>query len=303
MCKVLILGGAGFVGAHLSKSFDQRCTVVSTGRKTDIRDLDTVRTLVAKVKPDRVINLAAVTTLRESIKKPQDTYDINFMGTFNLLTALREYRFIGRMLLVSSSEVYGIIREEELPVNEQHHLKPITPYAVSKISAEALCYQWSQTENFEIVVVRPFNHIGPGQSEMFVVSDFAKQIIQIKNRLIKPELNVGDIDVTRDFTDVRDIVTAYKLLLEEGVNGGIYNVCSGKETLVRDIITIMCELVNIEIDIKQDKSRLRLSENRRVFGDNSKLKELLFWKPKVLKESLQDILDFWEEKIKYDVTI
>ncbi|MHB1680224.1 MAG: GDP-mannose 4,6-dehydratase [bacterium] len=166
---------------------------------------------------DAVIHLAAQSFVPESFKNPLGTFDINFTGTYNLFSALKEYGFHGKILYISSGDVYGLVSEDKLPIAEYYLLKPRNPYAVSKVAAEALCYQWSVTEDMKIIIARPFNHIGPNQSERFVVSSFAKQIAEIELGLRKPVISAGNIDITRDFLDVRDVANAYKLLLEKGI--------------------------------------------------------------------------------------
>src|SRR5207302_554158 len=191
-------------------------------------DRDEVLRAVKILRPRAVIHLAAHSWVPQSFKEPMETYDVNFVGTFNLLSALQKTGFHGRFLFVSSSDIYGQVSPEALPITEEHPSKPRSPYAVSKVAAEALCSQWSQTEtDIEIVVARPFVHIGPGQSDRFVISNFARQIIEIKRTRREALVEVGDIDVTRDFTDVRDVVRAYELLLARGVPGEVYNICSG----------------------------------------------------------------------------
>ena len=167
---------------------------------------------------DAVIHLAAQSFVPESFKNPLETFDVNFTGTYNLFSALKEYGFHGKILYISSGDIYGLVSEDKLPITEDYPLKPRNPYAVSKVAAEALCYQWSIAEDIEILIARPFNHIGPNQSERFAVSSFAKQIAEIELGLRKPVLNTGNIDITRDFLDVRDVADAYKLLLEKGMN-------------------------------------------------------------------------------------
>ena len=298
MKKLLLVGGTGFVGSHMRASLETTCSVVATGRAVDVRNPDQLRALIAEVQPDQVINLAAITTLRESFENPRDTYDINFLGTLNLLMALRECDFKGRLLFVSSSEVYGLLAEHELPVSEARIPKPLSPYAVAKIAAEALCYQWSQAEKFEIVTARPFNHIGPGQSERFAIADFGRQVAAIKLGLSEPVIHVGDIDTIRDFIDVRDVVSAYRLLLAQGENGEVYNVCSGKERSIRSLIERMCELAGVTVELRPDPARFRLSEQRRVCGSNDKLVADTGWMPNYsLDQTLSDIVDFWVRKL------
>ena len=298
MKKFLLIGGSGFVGSQMRQALEVTCSVVATGREVDIRNQEQLLTVIDEVKPDLVVNLAAITTLRESFANPRDTYDINFLGTLNLLMALRESHFVGRLLFVSSSEVYGLLNEHELPVSETKIPKPLSPYAAAKIAAEALCYQWSQTERFEVVIARAFNHIGPGQSERFAIADFGRQIASIKLGLSEPLIYVGDIDTTRDFIDVRDVVSAYHLLLEKGRNGETYNVCSGTERTIRSLIERMCVLAGVTVELRTDPVRLRLGEQRRVRGSNDKLVMDTGWVASyTLDQALSDILDFWAQKL------
>jgi GDP-4-dehydro-6-deoxy-D-mannose reductase len=294
MEKILLIGGSGFVGQHMRALYEGKAHVFSTGRDFDVREAEKILTLIQDFNPDKVVNLAAISTLKESFLSPKDTYDTNFMGTFNILMGLRKCNFMGRLLFISSSEVYGSILASELPVSESKPTKPMSPYAVSKIAAEMLCYQWSQAENFEIVIARPFNHIGPGQSSRFAISNFGRQIASIKLGLSDPVLEVGDIDTTRDFTDVRDVVSAYKLLLETGKNGDTYNICSGNERSIRSILKNMCDLIDIDIEIHEDLNKFRISEQRRIVGDSSKLRGDLGWAPAYkIDSTLKQILDHW----------
>lgn len=294
MKKILLVGGTGFVGSHFASLFGDQFDITAVGRDVDVCNPDGMSVLIRKVQPDAVVHLAAITTLKESFADPSLTYATNFMGTLNLLSALRENHFQGRMLNVSSSEVYGLLNESDLPVTESLPIHPLSPYAVAKIASEALCYQWSQVEQFEIVSARPFNHIGPGQSDRFAIADFGKQIAAIKLGLADPVLHVGDIDTTRDFTDVRDIVSAYSLLLKSGKNGETYNVCSGVESSVRSLILRMCELVNIEVELRTDPARMRLSDQRRVRGSHHKLSTDTGWEPLIaIDKTLLDIVEYW----------
>ena len=298
MKKILLVGGTGFVGTHLRNLFEVDSAVISTGTNVDIRDIKKIRALIERERPDNVVHLAAITTLRESFKNPENTYDINFMGTLNVLKALRDIDFSGRFLFISSSEVYGLLTESDLPVTERQPTKPLSPYAVSKIAAEALCYQWSQLEKFETLIARPFNHIGPGQSERFAISDFGKQIAAIKLGLAEPVIHVGDIDTTRDFTDVRDIVAAYQLLLRRGRNGEIYNVCSGREYSIRTLLMRMCFLAGVEVELRSDVDRFRSSEQRRVLGSNNKLHDDTGWNATYeIDQTLKNITDYWVRKL------
>lgn len=297
--KLVQIGGTGFVGTHIKNALSSEYEIESFGREEiDIRNTSDVNHLITTSRPDRLIHLASITTLEESIRDPKETYDITFYGTLNILNALKGIGFSGRMLYVSSSEVYGFPKETELPVTEKNELRPRSPYAVAKIAAEALCYQFSQNEDFDIVIARPFNHIGPGQSERFFVSKFAKQIIEIKYNLREKVLHVGELDITRDFTDVRDIISAYQLLLEKATNGEVFNVCSGKEILIRNILNKLVEISNIQLEIRHDKSLFRVSERRRSCGSYSKLGNATGWSPRIrIDTTLFDTLQYWEKII------
>ena len=178
--KILLIGGSGFVGQYLKEYYPEAILMSNSGTRIDVRDIEGIKKAISEFQPYYVIHLAAQSSVPESIKNPYETFEINFIGTLNILKALEFSNFTGRMLYIGSGEVYGLLEENDLPVFENKPLKPRSPYAVSKVAAEALCYQWSQTSTFELVITRPFNHIGPGQSDRFAIPNFAKQIIEIK---------------------------------------------------------------------------------------------------------------------------
>ena len=299
MQRVLIIGGTGFVGVHLQRLLQENFRVTATGHDSDIRDSDQTRRLVASTSPDLIINLASITTVRESFANPLETYRIGFFGTLNLLTSLKEIGFKGRMLNISSSEVYGHPSEAELPITEGSLIKPMSPYAVSKLATEALCFQWSQTEQFDIITARPFTHIGPGQSDRFAISNFAKQIAEVMLGRRDPVIRVGNLGATRDFTDVRDVAAAYISLQEKGRNGEIYNICSGNERSTDSLLAELIEQANVDIKIEQDHSLIRDSEQTRIYGSNEKLNRQTGWEPKIsLTKTLNDALQNWCEKLK-----
>ena len=253
---------------------------------------------VRACRPNAAIHLAGKAFVPDSFSNPRATFDANFTGTLNLLEALAESGFQGRFLYIGSGDVYGLVEEHTLPIRETQPLRPRNPYAVSKVAAEALCYQWSQTGPFEVVMARPFNHIGPGQSERFAISDFAKQIAEIKLGRRPPKLAAGDIDVTRDFTDVRDVVRAYLLLLDKGRGGEAYNVCSGIEHRLRDLIDQLVDVAGVRIQITADPKRLRRAEQQRICGSHAKLHEATGWQPKIgIHQSVYDILGNWIERL------
>lgn len=292
----LVTGLSGFVGSHCAEQFT--ATPLSLdGQLVDLRDGERVRDAVAEIQPESVIHLAAQSFVPKAFEDPVGTQCINFLGTLNLLLALRDVGFKGRMLFVGSGDVYGAVPEEALPVRETRLPKPRNPYAVSKVAAEALCYQWSQTASFDIIMARPFNHIGPRQGAQFAVADFARQISALRTSRSKASLHAGDIDATRDFCDVRDIVRAYRQLLAHGVNGEIYNVCSGVERSLRSIIEALAALAGTAVEIVVDPARMRPSEQRRMVGSFDKLHRQTGWLPCIsFEQTLQDVLDYWDQR-------
>ena len=295
MVKHLLTGANGFVGKIMQAVLP--CVPLPAG--LDLRDRAALNAAIAEIQPDMVIHLAAQSFVPASFENPHETFDINFYGTLNLLEALQSIGFRGRMLFVGSGDTYGQVPEAALPVREGHPLHPRNPYAVSKVAAEALCYQWSQTSGFEIVMARPFNHIGPGQSPRFAIMDFARQVTEIRLGRRPPVLQVGDIDVTRDFTDVRDVERAYALLLEKGQNGGIYNICSGQEHSIRDLLQRLIALAGVDARIEQDPTRLRPAEQRRMIASFAALHRDTGWQPLIpIEQSLQDLLNDWEKQLQ-----
>ena len=314
--KLLLTGASGFVGGFVQQA--TRCVPLTlVGKEVDLRDAHAVT--------DAVLHLAAQTFVPRSFENPVETFEINFLGTYNLLAALKKTGFTGRFLLVSSGDVYGSIAPEHLPITEELLPKPRSPYAVSKVAAEALCFQWNETAGFETVVARPFNHIGPGQREDFVISAFAKQIAEIKHGSKPAVIEVGDLDVTRDFLDVRDVVQAYLLLLREGRAGEIYNICSGAECSIRSLLEKMLKLAELDtkhpaesgspasagfavagvsgggrlsVEIRSNPAKFRPSEQRRVVGDASKLRRHTGWQPTyTIEQTLADTIHSWEYQI------
>lgn len=296
-----LTGASGFVGKHVLAEAqrgvfgDTAVTAASAG--LDLRDAAAVLADIGAFRPDTVVHLAAQSFVPESFARPRDTIDTNLIGTLNLLEALKSTGFRGRMLYVSSGDVYGAVPEADLPVVETRPPMPRSPYAVSKVAAELLCQQYQLSVDFEIIVARPFNHIGPGQDVRFVVPSLARQVARIATGLEPAEILAGDIDVTRDFSDVRDVVGAYAALLRAGRAGEIYNVCSGREVKIRDILMILCRQAGVSPDIRQDAAKLRPSEQRRMVASSDKLAGDTGWAPQwALERTLQQILDTFSTK-------
>jgi GDP-4-dehydro-6-deoxy-D-mannose reductase len=296
MKRLYITGASGFVGQHIARTVADggfgQCVLHAMPDDLDIRDSKALHASLAAVQPDWVIHLAARSFVPDSFADPRETLDVNLFGTLSLLCALREMNFSGRLLYVSSGDVYGAVPESALPVSESRWPEPRNPYAVSKLSAETLCLQWHRSEQLDVIVARPFNHIGPGQSERFVVPALARQVARIAAGLQDPSLVVGDIDVTRDFSDVRDVVRAYAAILGRGQAGQTYNVGSGREVTVRSILQTLCAQAQVEPTVVSDSARLRPSEQRRMVADCGRLRQDTGWEPAIsLETSLQQILD------------
>ena len=295
--KILLTGANGFVGKH-ARALIPGCYALNEDHKSvDLRDARQVEESVCSSNPEAVIHLAAQSSVQDSFRDPRGTFEINFLGTLNLLEALRRNKFEGKFLFVGSGDVYGLVPDKDLPVIEDYPLRPRNPYAVSKVAAEALCFQWSQTEKFDIVMARPFNHCGPGQSDRFVIGNLSKQVRNIKRGLKPAVVQIGDVDISRDFTDVRDVVRAYHTLLLRGRNGEIYNVCSGKQYCIRELLVLMMKIVRIEAQLEDDRERFRRAEQRNMCGSFAKLSRETGWELSIpMSQSLTDILNEGENR-------
>jgi len=293
--RLLVTGGTGFVGRYVEAAVragdfgDYEFHTPDHG--WDIRNADAVAAVVAQTRPDAVLHLAAQSFVPRSFEDPRETFEINTLGTLNLLQALKGARFAGRFLFVSSGDVYGQVAEAEMPVTERLMPAPRNPYAVSKLAAEQLCLQWQRSEGLDAIVLRPFNHVGPGQGRQFVLPALASQVVAIAQGRQAPVIEAGDIDTTRDFTDVRDIVAAYAAALRDGVGGGLYLVASGVERKVRDLLEAMCRIEGVHAEIRQDPAKLRRAEQRRMVGSSQALRDATGWAPRIpMDQTLQDIL-------------
>ena len=296
--RILVTGDKGFVGQYALTGLLGAIGLSTLKPNIDIRDKKSVLECLRAFQPDAVLHLAALSFVPDSFKEPETTFEVNFLGTLRLLEALQETGFKGSFIYVGTGDAYGRVPAEELPIREERILRPLNPYAVSKAASEALCFQWSQTGSFEIMMARPFNHIGPGQSPNFAISDFARQIAEIAAGDCAPVLNVGNIDATRDFTDVADVVYAYELILAYGQNGEIYNVCCGIERSVRTLLNQLLNLSGITAEIVVDSVRYRPSDQPRVCGSYQKLMVHTGWQPKTsIDESLLNLYRYWEAEL------
>lgn len=309
--KCFISGITGFVGPHLARYLvSQGMEVLGVGRRPahpeeayevvecDLLDFDRLRSLVAGFHPDALFHLAACSNPVRSSSRPRHYYLVNVQGTVNLLEAVRLHCREARLLLVSSGEVYGRI-EDGVRVGENAPLRPLNPYASSKAAAEEVGRQYQRTLGCSVVIVRPFNHSGPGQGADFVISDFCRQIALLEMETPPGEttpivLRVGNLEPVRDFLDVRDVVRAYAGLALEGRPGETYNVCSGRETSIRQVAEHVCSLARRPARVEVAPERFRSSHSAWVVGDGSKLRSILNWSPRHrLEETIADTLAGW----------
>lgn len=296
---LLVTGHRGFVGGcMLSYCPDAVGLDDARGESVDLTNSAEVAASISRLRPTTVVHLAAQSAVPESFADPGTTFRTNLIGTQNLFAGLKASKFAGRVLFVSTAEVYGNTLAAVDRADEQTPLLPLNPYAVSKLAAETLCSYWHRVEKLDVVVARPFNHIGPGQSTRFAIADFAHAVVEMKLGRREPLLQVGDLDVTRDFTDVRDVIAAYQALLQKGESGAIYNVCSGVEQNIRQAVETLAELAGVKLEIQVDPARLRKSGQKRACGDPGKLHAHTGWVPQIgWRQSLQDILNDWERKL------
>lgn len=264
----------------------------------DMRSERDVFEAVKQAQPQWVFHLAAVSNVGTSWAKKRETLETNLMGTFHLFEAVKKFAPEARVLFVSSSDIYGFSpgNKEAVPCafaeDAPFHLA--SPYALTKFSGELMAGFYSRWEGLDIVIVRPFPHTGPGQSSDFVCSDWARQVIQIERGRQEPVIRVGNLEVQRDFTDVRDAVSAYILLLRNGRKGEVYNVCRGRGVALREILEIIISYASKTVQVEQDPEKMRKVDIPCLIGDNRKIKAETGWEPQVpLEKTLAELLDYW----------
>jgi GDP-4-dehydro-6-deoxy-D-mannose reductase len=251
-----------------------------------------VQNIIAEIKPDLIFHLAAQSSVEKSFKQPELTYKINVEGTNNIFASLINCNIKPRVLIVSSADVYGT--PDKLPITEEAELHPSSPYAESRVEQEQISRRYYEEYGIPVIIARSFHHTGPGQRAEFVCSNFAKQISEIEKGA-QPIIKVGNLQIKRDFSDVRDVVEAYRLLMEKGAAGEIYNVCSGKSYALREVLDILIKMTSISVKIEQEASRTRKHDAPDWRGDNSKLLAL-GWNPSIpFETTLKDLLDYWRK--------
>jgi GDP-4-dehydro-6-deoxy-D-mannose reductase len=305
--KALVTGGSGFAGFHLFESLvpDWEVTVLDLGEppdflagrgefvSCDIRSIEGLREILGRIRPDVVYHLAGIAFVPAAEQDRGTALSVNLGGGESLFQAVLDRAPEARVIVVSSSEVYGKARPEEMPLKEETVQRPANYYAFTKSALEAAA-RYAGSKGLNYTILRPFNHIGPRQSDLFVTSAFARQVAQAERGKIPPIIKVGNLEAVRDFTDVEDMVRAYRLAGETPLKRFAYNLSSGKGVKIRAILDGLLELASSKISVEQDPARLRPSDMPVLIGDNSRFCMETGWKPKVsLRESLGRILDYW----------
>ncbi len=297
--RSLITGGEGFVGHWLADHLrGQGDDVVSVDKEVDVTDSGSLLDALVAAAPDAVYHLAALTHVGQSWDDPLSVLEVNVLGTGALLAAARQCGTDPRVLVVSSAEVYGAVTDpSRLPLDEGAPTAPLTPYAASKLAAEALAVQSFLGHGQPVIIVRPFNHIGPGQSPNFAVAALAKRIVEA-DASGSTSIPVGNLTARRDFTDVRDVVRAYRLLIESGEPGTVYNVCSGRDVSIQEIATGLLDLAGTTLALETDPALMRPVEVPVLRGDPARLTAATGWKPDIpLEQTLEDVLAYWRSSV------
>ncbi len=310
--KALIIGAAGFVGGYLADHLQNECgwSVCVTKMpqevclienveiyNLDILEKQAIEQLLEQVAPDYIFHLAAQSSVAVSWKRPDLTVDVNIKGCVNVLEAIRNMEKKPRVLLIGSGEEYGPVKQEENPVKETQMLQPGNIYAATKVCQNMIGKIYADAYQMDVMMVRAFNHIGPKQAPLFVVSDFCKQVAEIEKGQKEPVMYVGNLSAMRDFTDVRDIVRAYAMLIQRGTAGETYNVGSGKAIEIRELLNKILQLSTKEIKVEIDEKKLRPVDVKIVEADVSKLVEETGWARRFeLEDTLKDILEYWREQ-------
>ena len=319
MKKIIITGFSGFVSYHFLEylaSTEERWEVLGLDinapefdfkhyahincnfHHVDLLVKSDVDNILFQFQPDFILHLASFSSVAFSWKNPVASFSNNTNIFLNLIEQVRLLNLNCRVLSIGSSEEYGKVAHADLPLKESSPLNAISPYAVARVSQEMLSKIYVEGFGMDIIMTRSFNHIGPGQKDIFVVSSFVKKIVEIKQMGAVAEIKTGDLSIVRDFLDVRDVVKAYYLLLTKGQKGHIYNVCSGTGTTLQNIIDIIEKELDIQVRTQIDPSLIRPSDNPIIIGDNSKLKGELGWHPSFsLQQSIKDIIYFWQKQL------
>lgn len=318
--RALITGITGFAGSHLAEYLLEHqpdVEVFGTRRwrspmenvahlegsvtflEMDMADYNSVHNVLEKVRPDFIFHLAAQSFVPTSWSAPVSTFETNISGQINIFEAVRRLDIDPVIQIACSSEEYGLVHPDETPITEENPLRPLSPYAVSKVSQDYLGYQYFQSYGIKAIRTRGFNHTGPRRGDVFVTSNFAKQLARIKAGLDEPVIRVGNLDAVRDFTDVRDTVRAYWLAVNKAKPGEVYNICSGTGITIRELLDRLIAMAEVEVTIEQDPERMRPSDVEILLGDCSKFQRDTGWEPKIpFDQTLRDIVDYWFDRVQ-----
>ena len=321
--RILITGITGFVGSHLTEwALSRGADVIGALRwrsntehiehlrdrltliQSELRELSSARDLVERARPDYIVHLAAQSFVGASWQTPAETLMTNAIGQMNLFEAIRQLGSASRFLVIGSSEEYGLVEPDELPIRETNPLRPLSPYAVSKVTQDLMGFQYFKSYGLDIVRARAFHHTGPRRSDNFSTSTFARQIAEIEAGLREPVVVAGDLKPVRDFSDVRDIVRGYWELLERGTAGEVYNLCSGVDWTIERMLTFLISQSSVPgIEIRTDAARLRPSDVPVLRGSYEKIERAVGWRPRIpLEQALTDLLDYWRQRIRRPVS-
>ena len=315
--RVLVTGINGFVGSHFAEYALAKGAEVHgswwrggtenidhlAGRlvltECDVRDQRSVERLVERTRADFVIHLAAQSFVGVSWKEPANTLVTNTLGQVNLLEAVRAHVPPPRVLVIGSADEYGWVSEEDLPLTEAAPLRPLSPYAVSKVTQDLLGYQYFKSYGLPIVRARAFNHEGPRRGEVFMTSGFARQIAEMEAGVQEPVLRVGNLTARRDYTDVRDVVRGYWLLLERGESGEVYNLCSGRAWSTRAVVEFLVAEARVtRIEVREERERFRPADVPVIVGDGTKIRKAVGWEPEIaFEQTLRDTLAYWRQRV------
>lgn len=319
MERVLITGADGFIASHLIGELRRETDWLITGiglkpepsaeaegleyMVADLTDYELIKDTLDSCRPGGVFHLAAQPSVHLSWEDPWTTYQVNLLGQVNLMEGLRRLGLEASVHIACSSEEYGKVAPEKMPLVEDAPLSPCSHYAVSKVAQEALGLMYNQAFGWRVLVTRGFNQVGPGQSPDFVVSSFARQIALIEADRCEPVIKVGNLEARRDFTDVRDTVRAYRMVMEKGTPGASYNVCSGAARPIAEILEMLLSMSEVGIGVERDPERQRPSDIPLLVGDNSRLRAETGWEPRIkIEETLRDTLDFWRASVTAEDT-
>jgi|WetSurMetagenome_2_1015567.scaffolds.fasta_scaffold08797_6 GDP-4-dehydro-6-deoxy-D-mannose reductase len=326
MKKILITGISGFVGGHFVQYLNTHHNnleihgisrskpawdFVNIPREllnshffhqADLNDIQKIKSLIEEIQPDYILHLAAQSSVAESWKTPVLSFMNNTNIFLNIIDTVRLNDNAARVLSIGSSEQYGIVSENDLPISEDRPQCPENPYAVARVAQEYLARIYAKGYNLDICCTRSFNHCGPGQTDRFVVSAIVKQFVNVAHGIQKPVISIGNGAIVRDFIDVHDVIEAYNLLLTKGKRGEVYNVCSGRGRAIQDIVKMMSEMFCIRVDVHQEQSHFRPIDNPRIIGSYEKIQHELGWKPTIpFDRSLQTIYDYWNLRVQKEL--